>query len=59
MNAATFDMHAQHLRTVATLIIEANFGERCPENDADCIICKKWAALDELLDNPYTESEGE
>lgn len=34
--------------------IEINYGERCPDFEKDCIVCKAWKMFDELK---YPERE--
>lgn len=33
------------------------FGARCPDRDADCPCCQRWAALDALFLNPWREDD--
>lgn len=36
-------------RESVRLWLEAEFGERCPEHHADCIVCQKWEAFDRIF----------
>lgn len=55
-DAATFLIVSGHVRTVATAFIEEQFGERCTEYEPECECCKRWKALDIILENPWNES---
>lgn len=37
-----------HVRVVAEEYIRTWYGERCPDFDATCIVCRHWAAFDLL-----------
>lgn len=54
-DAAKFRMMARHTRVVAEALLTESFGERCPEFNSHCEGCKRWAALDTLLDDPWKE----
>ena len=48
-------MQASHLRTIAEAMLAEHFGDRCEEFSQPCVCCKRWAALDALIDNPYED----
>lgn len=45
------------VRHKAEPFLKQFFGERCPDFEADCEACKRWAALETLLDNPFEPGE--
>ncbi len=52
-DAASFEMMAGHIRTIAETMLKEHFGERCDDYEPDCMCCQRWRALDKLLANPY------
>ena len=48
-----FDMMAGHLRIIAETMLREHFGDRCPDFEPACIVCKRWKLLDDLTANPY------
>jgi len=46
-----------HLEAAAKTFLLEWFG-RCPDYHRDCIVCKRWAALNALLEDPFIENEG-
>ena len=52
-----FAAAASHIRTLAETVLLEHFGERCDdfefESESECDCCKRWRALDDLIDNPY------
>ena len=54
-DSAKFAMQASHLRTIAEAMLAEHFGDRCEEFSQPCVCCKRWAALDALIDNPYED----
>ena len=48
-----FAVLARHVLAVAEPFLEEMFGPRCEDVDADCECCKRWAALDTLVANPF------
>lgn len=44
---------ARNIREVVAPVLTAHFGERCPDFEEHCIVCRRWAALDLLMENPY------
>jgi len=52
-----FEMFARHVRAVASDMLTVAFGERCPDYDESCEVCRRWRLLDELTANPFDEDE--
>ena len=48
----TFPMMIGHIRTIAEEFLLEHFGERCPDFEPNCDCCKRWAALDVLIQEP-------
>ena len=51
-----YDMMANHVRIVAEELIIKFWGERCEDFNQDCLLCNKWKQLDDLLENPFSET---
>jgi hypothetical protein len=48
-----FQTAAETVRTFAAEFLREWFGERCPDFEANCTNCRRWAALDDLIANPW------
>ncbi len=48
-----FCISAGHIRTIAESILKEYFGDRCPDFDEHCEVCKRWKAMDDLIQNPF------
>jgi len=48
-----FDKQAKRARLFAEELIIEHFGERCPDYDPHCLVCQRWDALADLLENPF------
>jgi len=35
--------------------IKSYYGERCPDHDADCVVCQAWEQWDKIR-RPYNEA---
>lgn len=46
---------AGYILVIGTSLLEQHFGPRCPDFEKDCICCKRWKALDDLIDNPFAD----
>jgi len=38
-----------NVKSMAELCIQEKYGDRCPDFDENCVLCKKWKAFDELF----------
>lgn len=54
---ARFAQTAGHVRTIAEPMLREWFGERCADFEPDCHVCQRWAALDALTKNPFSEEK--
>ncbi len=54
--AEQWAMMAGHIRTIAGKLLTEFFDERCPDFEADCPCCERWAALDALTENPFRQA---
>ena len=55
-DAERFAMLARHVEAIAKPFLVEMFGERCPDFEPGCESCKRWMALDMLLDDPWKGS---
>ncbi len=52
-----FSHLARAVRVEAEVLLVQEFGERCEDYEPECLCCKRWKALDDLIANPYEEDE--
>jgi hypothetical protein len=52
-----FDTRAKVVRSFAEPLLREFFGDRCEDFEPGCECCKRWAALDRLLENPFEPGE--
>ena len=50
-----YELGMNNVRDEIEKLILTTYGERCPDFQEDCICCKKWAAFDTLVENPFEE----
>ena len=50
-----FDIAVEPVVFFATPFLDTFFGERCSEFELECECCKRWAAFDVLVENPFVE----
>jgi len=50
-----FACDANNIEHDAIKYIKKWFGSRCEEFEPECECCKRWKALDNLIENPFEE----
>ena len=58
-NGQRFQVERGRVEAAATAFLLEWFGERCPDFEPHCEVCKRWAALDTLLEDPFIESRSQ
>ena len=48
-----FKTITNHITIIAKELLTTFFGERCIDYDENCECCKRWHALDVLIENPF------
>lgn len=51
---ADYEKQSNYIRTIAEKMLTEHVGDRCPDYEPSCESCKRWKALDALVDNPYS-----
>lgn len=54
-DAVEFANAADHVRAYSGPFLVEFFGERCRDFEPECECCKRWAAFDVLIENPFDE----
>ncbi len=55
-DVALFDNMVSRFRVRVACYIKEFFGERCKDFEEHCECCKRWKLFDELIENPFLES---
>jgi len=50
-----FSIAVEPVVFLATPLLDTFFGERCSEFEPECECCKRWAAFDVLVQNPFVD----
>lgn len=48
-----FDEDVEEVKDVVEPFLKEWFGDRCPDFDENCIVCKKWQLYDKLIKKPW------
>lgn len=54
-NFKQWEKMASEVRPKLEDALTEHYGERCLDFEKDCLCCKVWKALDDVLCNPYLE----
>ena len=52
-DAEIADAQIAKVRPSFEAFLVETWGERCPDYCEDCVLCAKWKALDDILENPF------
>lgn len=53
MAERSWDKMSQEAREKILLLLEIHFGERCPDVEENCEVCRRYQLMDQLLESPY------
>lgn len=45
----------EKIKAVVEPFLKGWFGERCPDFDENCLLCKRWQHYDQLIKSPFKE----
>ena len=52
-----FNKQTNYIKAMAGIVLVEYFGERCKEFEETCECCKRWKALDDLIENPFDKDK--